>query len=509
MDAQSSARGAGGTRPRAGGTVAAFVVVAAFVAHALFVSKGAVMDDAYIAFRYADNLARGAGLVFQAGDPPVEGYSCFSWVVLGAALRRVGLDPSVFLPFVGIACGIGVVVVVMGAARRLRGPGPAPALGEALPGALLAASPGLAYYAASGLETALYCLLVVLAATAALEGRPRRAAVAASLAILTRPEGAAVAAIAVGVGLARARPAERRGWLVAGGATLAVALAYAAFKWGTFGALLPNTALAKPPVLGAGLAYVGWGLVDAGPLVLVSVALVVRRRERHARLAWALGAALALALVAVVEGGDWMPAGRLLLPAICVASLALDAIGCALVDPSPRVRRAVAVLAGAGALFYLYWSSVDTRLLANGSADTAHYEPFRDAIVEHMTAAGVGSIGSLDIGRIAHSAPAVRILDLGGLTDPEIARAPGDYRSKRIDPAILERKAPDAFLFASKTPPRERAPGEEPAIDFYYGVERAVAESAWFRERYRLRAALPVRADYTLCWYQRVPVAAR
>ena len=68
------------------------VIVVVFVAHALFVASGAVVDDAYIAFRYSRNLAAGEGLRFQPG-PPVEGYTCFSWVVLGALFARLGMEP--------------------------------------------------------------------------------------------------------------------------------------------------------------------------------------------------------------------------------------------------------------------------------------------------------------------------------------------------------------------------------------------------------------------------------
>jgi hypothetical protein len=44
-------------------------------------------DDAFITFRYADNLVRGHGLVFNAGER-VEGYTNFSWT-LWTALDRV------------------------------------------------------------------------------------------------------------------------------------------------------------------------------------------------------------------------------------------------------------------------------------------------------------------------------------------------------------------------------------------------------------------------------------
>src|SRR5882762_66691 len=50
-------------------------------------------DDAFISFRYADNLVHGLGLVFNAGER-VEGYSNFLWT-LGIALgMRLGAGPE-------------------------------------------------------------------------------------------------------------------------------------------------------------------------------------------------------------------------------------------------------------------------------------------------------------------------------------------------------------------------------------------------------------------------------
>ncbi|RKX21336.1 MAG: hypothetical protein DRP51_04400, partial [Candidatus Zixiibacteriota bacterium] len=40
---------------------------------------GYSIDDAFITFRYAENLADGYGLVFNPGGEPVEGYSNFLW----------------------------------------------------------------------------------------------------------------------------------------------------------------------------------------------------------------------------------------------------------------------------------------------------------------------------------------------------------------------------------------------------------------------------------------------
>src|SRR5215211_1730701 len=58
-------------------------------------------DDAYITYRYAENLARGNGLVFNAAAPPVEGYSNLSWILLLAGLDALGQDLTVWAARLG------------------------------------------------------------------------------------------------------------------------------------------------------------------------------------------------------------------------------------------------------------------------------------------------------------------------------------------------------------------------------------------------------------------------
>jgi hypothetical protein len=121
-----------------------------------------------------------------------------------------------------------------------------------------------------------------------------------------------------------------------------------------------------------------------------------------------------------------------------------------------------------------------------------------------MLEEGVQSAGTLDIGRIAFAAPSLRIVDLGGLTDPEVAGAPGDFVSKQVDVEKLERRAPDAFLFAATEPPAPASSGGPVRVALRYPVERDLVATAWFRARYRVRAVLPIRSEHYLVWYERL-----
>src|ERR1700753_2982645 len=103
------------------GTLLALLVVAAaaLVAHSLVFNF--VTDDAYISFVYSRNLADHGRLVFNLGEPPVEGYTNFLWTVLLAAFYKVALVPELMSRVLGTAFAVATLGVVAWLSRRLRG----------------------------------------------------------------------------------------------------------------------------------------------------------------------------------------------------------------------------------------------------------------------------------------------------------------------------------------------------------------------------------------------------
>lgn len=61
-----------------------------------------MLDDAFISFRYAENVANGWGLVWNNGYP-VEGYSNFLWVVLLAWGIKLGIQPEIFSHIISLS----------------------------------------------------------------------------------------------------------------------------------------------------------------------------------------------------------------------------------------------------------------------------------------------------------------------------------------------------------------------------------------------------------------------
>ena len=68
-----------------------------------------VEEDAFIDFRYAQNLTAGQGFVFNAGEEPVEGFSNFLWLIIIYIFQNAGCDPVAIARVIGILLGVGTM----------------------------------------------------------------------------------------------------------------------------------------------------------------------------------------------------------------------------------------------------------------------------------------------------------------------------------------------------------------------------------------------------------------
>lgn len=226
------------------GLVGVWLVASAVLTWRASLTWSSLVDDAYISARYAEQLAQGNGLVYNAGQPAVEGYTNLSWTVLLAAGRAVGLpivDLMIDLGWLFALVALGASIALM---RTLTGRSD---LRVAVPAVLLALSPHMAVTATNGLESTLFlaAVLTALAAHLGLEGA-RRTWLAPILAVLvlTRPEGIVVAAAICAHDAWRARLDPRSAaptWIGTFGTFLLLEL----WRQHTYGAWLPNTWYAK------------------------------------------------------------------------------------------------------------------------------------------------------------------------------------------------------------------------------------------------------------------------
>ena len=292
-----------------------------------------VNDDAFISFRYADNLVRHGELVYNVGER-VEGFTNFLWTVLMAGVMALGLDPVPWSKAIGIVFGVATLLVLV----RFAGRGDDdPSIWDTLPAWLLAAAPSFACWSTGGLETQLFTFTVTLGWTSYLDeqaGRTRGlpwSGVWFALAAMTRPEGMLFFGLAglhrLGTLIAverRLPPARDWQW----GAGFAVVFGpYFAWRWGYYGWPLPNTYYVKAgghSFWGPGLRYF-WSWVTVH-LLWALPALVflqpAKPSSRNTRFLWLAGLFVgALCLHVIKVGGDFMGLHRFFVPVMPILAV--------------------------------------------------------------------------------------------------------------------------------------------------------------------------------------------
>jgi arabinofuranosyltransferase len=434
------------------------VLLIAFFAHLIYLA--CVAEDAFITFRFARHLAEGHGLIWNIGEPPVEGYTNFLWVVLCAAAMKLGIDVPRFAQALGAIAAVATGALLYLLTRRESGESRTGAFVATL---LLAASGPFATWAGSGMETVGFAALVFaafffLAAWWRTE-RPRTLLachLACFGATLTRPEGLMVFVLIAGLGILLAPS----GWQRALRAHIAPLAAFAAlfgiyFAWrlSYFGYPLPNTFYAKTSgsidqvsrgvrqVAAFAIQFVlplapaaAIGLWRAGFTASGST-WMARLRAYRAPLAAAMIAGVYGSYVAAV-GGDYMAMHRFLVPVLpfiyflvgCVIAFALRETGRSQVFRS--VAAAAVVLAVAGTITHStpYGSRfTKTTPWAHGNwegVQTERWHAARLALLGRYFAglrpAEPPSIGTDAIGALAYYAN-VTVFDIHGLVDPVIA----------------------------------------------------------------------------------------
>jgi len=303
------------------GRVALLLLLA--TATAVFLAESWVhhgqLDDAYIAYRYADNLVSGLGLVYNPGDR-VEGITNLLWALLVAGGVALGVPAGVAGHVLGLVFGVAALVATAvyagaGLARsRLGVAGLAPWI--------VLSSVSFALWSTSGMETPLLAAATTAALAAEARGRPGWATAAALVATLVRPDGVLVAAVILGFHVAGRWRQGWRAWACPA-AYAAGILLLTGFRLVYYGSPVPNTFYAKVGGIPfeRGFRY----LLDffrggAGMLLIPAVIAVIRDRR------WWPGAAfcVATALYVVAVGGDVFPHGRFLLPVLpCLAAFAV------------------------------------------------------------------------------------------------------------------------------------------------------------------------------------------
>ncbi|HXX66884.1 MAG TPA: hypothetical protein VEK07_06870 [Polyangiaceae bacterium] len=398
---------------------------------------GFTVDDALISVRYARHVATGIGWRFNSHGASTDGVTPLPWPVLLAPFARAGA-----LTVLGRAKAIGLCVwVATGAVLgRSIGRRASPAWARLATLIATAFSVPLAAYAVSGMETA---IATSFATFAVLARSPRAVALLAGSAAAFRPEMApwafvfssAIAAVAggeLGQGRHAGEDMHRKvaSTIVCGVLSVVPFGACALVRVCVWGRPAPLAMLAKPGDVSYGLAYAGAATFVTVLPILVVAPVAVRRSPRAAAIVLA---ALAHACSVVIVGGDWMPYARLfvpILPSLAVAAALLS-------EHANRVATAFRSLAAVSL----------GAVLVSGGAGGRRVSRDRQVLIAaaRPLLADARHVAVLDVGWVS-AATETDIVDLAGVTDPQIAALPGGHTSKRVSAAMLLERAPDLLL---------------------------------------------------------------
>ncbi len=303
-----------------------------------------IQDDAFISFRYAQNLVQQGELTWNPGETDrVEGYTNFLWTLLMAVPHLLGINPVTFSMALGLLCAFGSFItfwhlsayILKDFNYRL------------LALVLLGTNYTFSAYATGGLETQLQALLILLGTLITLrltlDGKtasPRSLAalsILAALALLTRLDSAlpfAVLYAAIGLHLLMLKLPPRK---TVGNILIAVLPAalilgvWFAWKLSYYGDLLPNTFYAKTGGLSYNAIYNGifYLYKYAHSYLLIPFAILfLFYGPRLARrpVLWLLIAMTGIWLLYIVYvGGDFMEF-RFLVPIIPFITLLITAL---------------------------------------------------------------------------------------------------------------------------------------------------------------------------------------
>jgi len=393
-------------------------------------------DDAYIHMRYASNVLQGCGLRWNCGDARVEGFSSPAYLALSILFRLLSPDAETASQVLGW-----LLVSSAIAASALAVPRMLPNLSPKLAGAaalvvagIMAFDHELTLNSVIGMDSPLGMLAGALVLNAAFAPDRRWLRAALGLAVLVRIE-----LVLFVVLLPVLKPARRFAYYL----PLLIFLASLELgRWLLFHDLVPNTYWAKSGGLAGhtlfGLRYVAASLARMPLALAAPLALLSRDLDRRAT-GYFLLVALVWTLLVVRAGGDFYPHGRLLVPLV-PALTALGAAGMLRIclDLGNRLGRGargagiagLVLVCGAGAI--LDWShrlpSVkgfeEIELWGEIGRWIARYRPH-------------ASVATAPIGAIGYFASRNRIIDILGLTSPEVGRGGRSIPPDKMDENAL------------------------------------------------------------------------
>jgi hypothetical protein len=296
-------------------------------------SSNNIIDDAYIAFRYADNLARGYGLVWNPGGEIVEGYTNFLWVILLACFVKLGFNMEEVAHVLGMIFSLATVFVTYKFSQLFS---KETKLNFVAP-MFLGFSSFYAYWARSGMETHMFTFLLLLGIYFYIneflqDKKPFLSSVLFALSALTRPEGVMIFGITlihrIWCNLFHNKIILTKKDLIWLFSFLIIFIPYFLWRYNYFGFLFPNTYYVKT---GGGIfqylrgfIYVINFVLLTGIIPYIPIIALFLSKKRELQHGYLLLIISAFIVYIIYVGGDWSPHARFFIPILPITYLCIQ-----------------------------------------------------------------------------------------------------------------------------------------------------------------------------------------
>jgi arabinofuranosyltransferase len=419
------------------------------------------IDDAFVTYRYAENLANGHGFVFNPGDKPVEAYSNFLWMLILAGVFSIGLPTYTTAKVLGVVTFLLAGLIWFRHAQRER-PGYA-----WLTGPLFLVVPFTAFWADSGLELGLHTLILAVLLIAVLK-RSYWSLLLGPLIVLIRPEGFVIGGVIFAAGLLadwKESRDSRKYYVLNIGAVILTLVVLTGFRVVVFGYPMPNTFYAKSTLARHGLFQLLKGLIFLFPLTLLflwRLLLTARRRLFDRWLVVFSAAFLAQAAVSCLADAIMNFHFRYMIAFLPLFFMvALDGLS----DVTHGELRRVVLAAAIISVFIPFYDVYERAELEKEIILT------QKDMIEFINRQPEGiRISLIDVGRIPYYTKA-RYYDIWGLASEEIAH-------EGFNPLKEYLRFPDYFVFVGYFG------GEVPKLRF--GRERLIYRNEAFTDVYKI-----------------------
>ncbi len=452
-----------------------------------------MLDDAFITFRYAENIVAGNGAVYNAGER-VEGYTSFLWVMIMAAGKWAGFDIVRFSIILGHFFSLGCLLLLAFSHKFVEGlKKEFSIVGTLLLGTSLIFLP----WGRSGMEVSLFTFLITLDVLYYLRIRvdldlKKTMAIGflCGLTTLTRPEGIVIfGVIAIDQLFSRKRENHPAILILA---FCAIYMPFFLWRLSHYGYPLPNTFYVKVGFHASqvfrGIKYLTKFAIAgmAISLPIVDPVLILSWFGKYRKFSILTIIAGVYLLCVILIGGDSMPALRFIAPIMPVICL-LSAIFISMLG-----QRKFVVIYVLAAILYSFGTSNFFYVYAQIKTDKAvEYGKDVGLWLKNNTASDI-TVALNAAGAIPYYS-GLKTIDMLGLNDIHIAHhsAPtlgsGWPGHEKADASYILSKNPDLIILGS---------GYGTLIAGFPSDKQLFSNPQFF-EDYGLKK-IPMRAGHTL-----------